>query len=242
MRLSLPRNVLTLAAIGALLRLVACANGAATDTLGGDGTDEAGTPGPSDATVSEASADSDTGGPRADAGCPDGFTGPGCGTCTPGLHACGKTCAPTQSNFPEAGCALGCGEMCPSPGSGFATCSDAGTCDFGCPEGSILDGGSCGCPVGQRVCADGACHSCCAASDCPGHQMCGNGGTVGVCSGCLPGWGDCDGNPANGCETSLSSDNNCGRCGNSCCFGFFCCGFIGGETCSPSGASFACRC
>ncbi len=40
----------------------------------------------------------------------------------------------------------------------------------------------------------------------------------GVCeSGCLPGWGDCDGDPRNGCETNLMvSDGHCGACGNRC--------------------------
>ncbi len=34
---------------------------------------------------------------------------------------------------------------------------------------------------------------------------------------CTPGWGDCDGNPNNGCETNLKvSDGHCGACGNRC--------------------------
>ncbi len=34
---------------------------------------------------------------------------------------------------------------------------------------------------------------------------------------CLPGWGDCDGEPGNGCETNLkSSAGHCGACGNRC--------------------------
>jgi len=34
---------------------------------------------------------------------------------------------------------------------------------------------------------------------------------------CLTGWGDCDGNAANACETNLASDpKNCGACGNVC--------------------------
>ena len=35
--------------------------------------------------------------------------------------------------------------------------------------------------------------------------------------GCNPGWQDCDGNPANGCEVLIVADsNNCGRCGMVC--------------------------
>ncbi|MDC0712284.1 CARDB domain-containing protein [Stigmatella sp. ncwal1] len=34
---------------------------------------------------------------------------------------------------------------------------------------------------------------------------------------CAPGYGNCDGNPANGCETDLTSDvNHCGTCGTTC--------------------------
>lgn len=33
---------------------------------------------------------------------------------------------------------------------------------------------------------------------------------------CDFGWGDCDGNPANGCERELVSTSNCGACGNNC--------------------------
>ncbi len=41
---------------------------------------------------------------------------------------------------------------------------------------------------------------------------------TGACApgACDPGFGDCDGNPANGCETDLSADGNCGACGVAC--------------------------
>ncbi|MFO0561990.1 MAG: hypothetical protein U0269_28515 [Polyangiales bacterium] len=35
---------------------------------------------------------------------------------------------------------------------------------------------------------------------------------------CNPGFGDCDGNAANGCETSLDSTMHCGACGRACAF------------------------
>ena len=40
----------------------------------------------------------------------------------------------------------------------------------------------------------------------------------GVCErDCAPGWGDCDGDPSNGCESNLkTNDVNCGACGNRC--------------------------
>ena len=40
---------------------------------------------------------------------------------------------------------------------------------------------------------------------------------------CKSGWGDCDLNPNNGCETNLSNnDDNCGTCGNRCLDGMTC--------------------
>ena len=40
----------------------------------------------------------------------------------------------------------------------------------------------------------------------------------GICgTECEPGWADCNGNPADGCETNVSHDGaNCGACGNRC--------------------------
>lgn len=34
--------------------------------------------------------------------------------------------------------------------------------------------------------------------------------------GCDPGWGNCDGDAANGCEADLSASPNCGACGFDC--------------------------
>jgi hypothetical protein len=42
------------------------------------------------------------------------------------------------------------------------------------------------------------------------------GSTAGDAAPCLPGWADCDGDPRNGCESSLSTDLHCGYCSRSC--------------------------
>ena len=44
---------------------------------------------------------------------------------------------------------------------------------------------------------------------------------------------DCDGNVANGCETPLTTTNNCGACGNQCAVL---------AKCTASGGSYACTC
>lgn len=56
---------------------------------------------------------------------------------------------------------------------------------------------------------------------------------AGTCSlACDPGYADCDGDGANGCEADLAGAGSCGACGTSC----------GGETplCVLSGASYSC--
>jgi hypothetical protein len=56
----------------------------------------------------------------------------------------------------------------------------------------------------------------------------------GVCAldVCYQGHGDCDGDPANGCETDLTTDHeNCGGCGIKCTMIMFC---KSGECVTPS--------
>ena len=83
---------------------------------------------------------------------------------------------------------------------GFADCD--GNTGNGCEtatSNSITNCGACGT----------ACSYTNAAAQCVG----------GVCAlgACLPGFADCDGNAANGCEANLNSDaSNCGRCGGGC--------------------------
>jgi hypothetical protein len=126
----------------------------------------------------------------------------GCETATDGdpknCGMCGKVCQNVANGLP--GCAKG---MC-----GVGSCVvNFGDCDAdptnGCEVsllGDLKNCGSCGraCPVpanGAPSCMNGNC---------------------GIAT-CNMGFGDCDANPANGCEDALTSDaNNCGACGKFC--------------------------
>jgi hypothetical protein len=72
----------------------------------------------------------------------------------------------------------------------------------GCETNTTMDVGNCG-----------ACGVVCSIPNAT--PQC-NGGVC-SCGGCTPGFFDCDGNCANGCETNTNTDpNNCGACGNVC--------------------------
>ncbi len=139
---------------------------------------------------------------------PTGEQGECCGTC------CGFTCRDTNSDPSNCG---GCGRVCVLPHTtaaacafgrctvvtceaGFANCNgnDADGCETSLR--SVLNCGACG-----RACASAANASptCAAGSRCE--------------FSCNSGYGNCDGNPGNGCEAAVFSDRaNCGACGVRC--------------------------
>lgn len=103
--------------------------------------------------------------------------------------------------------------------------------------------GACGASCGAAACVDGACV--CTGTVCRG--VCSNtaadpmncGGCGRVCSAlpnaaascargacgfaCVPGFGDCDINATNGCETdTMTNDTHCGGCGRTCPRGMTC--------------------
>ena len=111
-----------------------------------------------------------------------------------------------------------CGTVCPSIAHGKPACTMGacaiGSCDagFGDCNKSLFDGceaqldvdaqncGSCG----QKCVQPAGGQAACVASKC-------------ALGGCSAGFADCDKNPANGCETDLSSDvAHCGACGIAC--------------------------
>jgi hypothetical protein len=113
--------------------------------------------------------------------------------------------------------------------------NNCGTCGNKCAPGQIclvqgLEPPKCACDPGQTLCGlgnnvfcsdlqndaanCGSCGHACAGSLRNGTPVCKKGFCDYVCD---QGFGDCDGNPANGCETDLrTSGANCGACGNRC--------------------------
>ncbi|MBI5535713.1 MAG: hypothetical protein HY898_23480 [Deltaproteobacteria bacterium] len=166
-----------------------------------------------------------------------------CGSCAAGKlcggsgpNKCGttpcnaKTCAQLQAScgFVSDGCskAIDCGAC-----QGFDQCGGAGTANqCGCSAKSCAQlGASCGEVLGS--CGKVQCGNCALPDTCGGGGTQNQCGCVcqlphattkclgGVCSvsGCDPGWANCDGDAASGCETDITSSlSHCGDCGSSC--------------------------
>ncbi|MEZ4407922.1 MAG: hypothetical protein R3A52_15820 [Polyangiales bacterium] len=140
------------------------------------------------------------------------------GMCEDGLADCDMNpangCeADLRSNPAHCG---GCGMACPAFANATAVCA-MGRCAPRCADGfGDCDGNAAnGCEVdlGSTPEHCGACGMVCAIAN--GTATCAMGRCgVGACNA---GWADCDGDPANGCETDTRSDGgNCGMCGRAC--------------------------
>ncbi len=141
---------------------------------------------------------------------------PGCTMsrpCPAGQGCCGGACADTQTNIANCG---GCDVRCSVPNAapvcrggvcGLGSCTAPfANCDGDASNGCETDTrtslsacGACGSPCGPRPNARASCE-------------------MGMCRyTCTGSFGDCDGNPANGCETDLgTTPSHCGMCGRAC--------------------------
>ncbi len=150
------------------------------------------------------------------------------GACQPGFLHCAGTadvgCETSSRASPNCG---GCGVTCPA---------DRPFCDVAAPspgaDGGVDAGAAPGyactdrCGAGMAICAGTACANLrtdvancgrCGMS-CPGRANASPACTAGACAiVCLGGYGDCDGDPSNGCETNTNTTAaNCGTCGHAC--------------------------
>ncbi len=135
----------------------------------------------------------------------DGDISNGCETSLRTLDNCG-VCGQTCGPYPdiEVTCETGVCQMehCEE---GYWDCD--GDPLNGC-ESALKDNQNCG-QCGNICAFDHATASC----------------STGACvfTACVSGWGNCDGDTGNGCETPLDTEDNCGSCGHECGSSEQCC-------------------
>lgn len=132
---------------------------------------------------------------------------------------CNGLCVDTTGDPLECG---GCNVACVSA-NGTPKCA-AGTCSWTCASGfAHCDSGNTGCETNIRtdVAHCGSCSKRCDSVVNANNVAC----TAGACTftTCMPGFGDCDGNKANGCECACGTVKNQACCpGNTCSNGLTC--------------------
>ncbi len=155
------------------------------------------------------------------------------GNCAPGFGDCNNDSADgceTELATDAANCGA-CGTLCAFDHAG-ALCLNSvcvlGDCQTGFADcdGEVANG--CEAQLGT----DTRCASC--DDDCTARFANAAGScAAGACAigACIAGFGDCDNDPADGCEASLSAAANCGACGNACGAAQVCIDSGGGYTC-----------
>jgi hypothetical protein len=145
---------------------------------------------------------------------------PGSYDCAPSCEAGWRSC----DNNPDNGCERsirtltdcnGCGVACSFPNAA-ASCA-TGTCTLGgCNAGFGDCNASPGCET--QLGTDANCSACGnACTNSHGTNRCsGSAGSYDCAPTCSAGFGNCDGNPDNGCEADLTTPAACGACGNVC--------------------------
>ncbi len=175
-----------------------------------------------------------------------GCSTPTSDTCTPacatGYVCTAGTCVPSGNGPDMAMGDAGGGACQPACGGLLPKCNASGHCvgclsDGDCPNGKFCDIKSdtmatcaIGCTTDDR-CGGGKCCNmrCVDVNSDPANcgtcgKACAGAHAQAACVGgqcaqgaCDTGWGDCDGNAGNGCETNLHVDaNNCAACGQQC--------------------------
>jgi hypothetical protein len=131
--------------------------------------------------------------------------------CPGSLTCCSAACVDPATNLENCG---GCGKSC-SITHGKGACS-GGKCGVASCEPPYADcdkdpANGCEIDTSSSDAHCGACNAACSPKNASGKCAAGKC-AIAACNG---GFGDCDKNPANGCEVDLSSDPaNCGACGS----------------------------
>jgi hypothetical protein len=150
-----------------------------------------------------------------------------CG-CGPTATLCGGACVDTTAD--PANCGT-CDFLCPDGGPNTTPACEKGLCGFACAQGfSDCDNAAPGCETSTSADPQN-CGACGLACQSPGNTTVTCANSMCVAGGCLPGFDDCDGDPANGCEANLvTSSEHCGACGLQCVAGMTCtngaCGLV----------------
>ena len=141
--------------------------------------------------------------------------------CPSGQERCGGACAATRNDPVNCGA---CGRVCSAPGAASA-CVDGAcvmtTCMAGLGDCDREASNGCETNLGASAAHCGRCGNVCSYAR--ARAAC-TGGSCAI-EACETGWGNCDGDVGNGCETDvLRSGAHCGRCGAACGAGQVCVG------------------
>ena len=137
-----------------------------------------------------------------------------CGNaCADGAACCAGACLSVTNDVANCGrCGNACTAANGSPACTGGVCA-VGTCDAGFGDCDRAAGNGCEADLASDSMHCGACGRACTSGP-NATSRCMMGRCVNECAA---GFGDCDGNAANGCEASTADDTrNCGACGNAC--------------------------